>query len=187
MTDSIATAIQRPGAAPAFLTALGVFVALLIQGFLGSIFTTLAVVADAAIDGEFFGRLWAGQLSASLSGPLPIAIGVFLCFWQVAPIAPPLRLAHVVTRALLAALVGAFLLFLLALGYWVSLVALGALGVPVHDAFAPLGETVGAILFRSLGALVAVIPLVVLGAVLLWGWLQRHPADYRVSGTLDEV
>src|SRR5487761_2419954 len=53
-------------------------------------------------------QIWASQLVDSLTGPLPFAVGVFLCFWQLAPIAPVLRLAHVVTRSILAALLGGF-------------------------------------------------------------------------------
>jgi hypothetical protein len=187
MTEQLAAAISRPGSTPAFLTATGVFAALIVQGFLGSIFGSLAVLADTSIDDDLFGQLWSAQLAASLSGPLPIAIGVFLCFWQIAPIAPRLRLAHVVTRALLAALAGGFLLFLIALGYWAIVQLLGGFGQDVASWVAPLGDTVPAILFRSLTALVSVVPLVVLGAILLWGWLQRHPAPYEVRGTLDEV
>jgi hypothetical protein len=116
-----------------------------------------------------------------------VAIGVFLCFWQVAPIAPQLRLAHVVTQELLAALAGAALLFAFAVGYWSVVQLFGDVGFRVGDWIAPLGPSALAILFRALSTLIAVVSLVVLGAVLLSGWLQRHPLGYQVRGTLDEV
>ena len=191
MTErDLAKAIQRPGALPALLTALGILVALIVLGFLGATFSSLSVLAENRIDDDFFGQIWAAQLAAALAGPAPIAIGVFLCFWQIAPIAPNLRLAHVVTRALLAALAGALLLFVLGVALSLFLWVLALTGVVdgggLYDVmpvpFSPIG-----LLFRSLATLVGVVPLVVLGAVLLWGWLQRHPPKQRVTGTLDEV
>ena len=147
----LAKALRRPGALPPFLTALGIFVALVVLGFLGATLSALSTTVQADIPAEFFLQLWAAQLVGGLAGPLPIALGAFVCFWQIAPIAPNLRLAHVVTRAVLAGLAGTLLLF------------------------------------RSLATFLQVLPVLVLGAVLLWGWLQRHPPTQRVAGTLDEV
>jgi len=186
----IAKALQRPGALPAFLTALGILAALIVQGFLTATFVSLSVIADSSLDSDFFGQLWAGQLVGSLAGPVPITIGLFLCFWQVAPIAANLRLAHVVTRALLAATAGMALLFVLGLIYLFVLWLLslgGAFDGGGLERVAPIGPSVLGVLFRSLGVLVGVIPVVVLGAVLLWGWLQRHPLKQAVKGTIDEV
>ena len=191
MTESdIAKALRRPGALPALVTALGVLVALVVLGFLGATFSSLSVLAENDIDAEFFGQIWAGQLAGALSGPVPIAIGVFLCFWQIAPIAANLRLAHVVTRSLLAAAAGALLLFVLGLAFTLFLWFFGMLGVfdggGLYDLMPVPASPIG-LLFRTLSVLVGVVPLVVLGGVLLWGWLQRHPPKQRVTGTLDEV
>ena len=49
MSQTITKAMARPGVVPAFLTALGVFVALLVIGFLQALFSTLSVVATASI------------------------------------------------------------------------------------------------------------------------------------------
>ncbi len=121
---------------------------------------------------------------------MPISIGVFLCFWQIAPIAANLRLAHVVTRALLAATAGTVLLFVFGLVYLFVLWLLATAGAFDGGGLfevTPVGPSVLGVLFRSLGVLIGVIPVVVLGAVLLWGWLQRHPPTKAVKGTLDEV
>ena len=186
----LAKALQRPGALPPFLTALGIFVALVVLGFLGATLNALSTTVQADIPAEFFLQLWAAQLVGGLAGPLPIALGAFVCFWQIAPIAPNLRLAHVVTRAVLAGLAGTLLLFLLGLlfGFLLWVLALGGL-VDRGDFFGSAGPAVGILplLFQSLATFLQVLPVLVLGAVLLWGWLRRHPPTQRVAGTLDEV
>jgi len=186
----LAKALQRPGALPPFLTSLGIFVVLVVLGFLGATLNALSTTVQADIPAEFFLQLWAAQLVGGLAGPLPIALGAFVCFWQIAPIAPNLRLAHVVTRAVLAGLAGTLLLFLLGLlfGFLLWVLALGGL-VDRGDFFGSAGPAVGILplLFRSLATFLQVLPVLVLGAVLLWGWLQRHPPTQRVAGTLDEV
>lgn len=190
MSDHLARALRRPGVLPALLAALGILAALVVLGFLQATFTALSVVVQGPLGSEFFGEIWASQLAAALAGPVPIAIGVFLCFWQIAPIAPGLRLAHVVTRAVLAALAGALLLFVLGLlfGFLLWLLSLaGAFDGGGLSGVLPLTASPLVLLFRSLGVLVSVLPVVVLGAVLLWGWLQRHPPKQRLRGTLDEV
>jgi hypothetical protein len=176
----IAKALQRPGALPALLTAAGILGFLLAQGFLVSLFAALNHVGQTG-SADTVGVLWARQLGQALAGRVPIAFGVFIAFWQIAPIAPVLRLAHVVTRALLAATIGAVLLWLL------SFLWFGLLSVTLGGGFFGLGELALGLLFSSLSTLVTLIPVVVLGAVLLWGWLQRHPPKQAVKGTLDEV
>ncbi|MEO8529500.1 MAG: hypothetical protein ABI435_10530 [Pseudolysinimonas sp.] len=188
MTEQdVARVLTRRGALPALMTAIGILVALIVLGFLGATFSSLAVIADPVVDGSFFGAIWSGQLVGSLAGPLPIALGAFLCFWQIAPIAASLRLGHVVTRAVLAATAGALLLFVVTLAFTLILWAIGLVGsaTGLHATSTPTSPAVLA--FRALSVLVSVLPVVVLGAILLWGWLQRHPLDYKVSGTLDEV
>jgi hypothetical protein len=176
----IAKALQRPGALPALLTAVGILGFLLVQGFLVSLFAALNLTGQTG-SADTVGVLWARQLGESLAGPVPIALGVFVTFWQIAPIAPGLRLAHVVTRALLAATIGAVLLWLASF-IWFALLAV-TLGSGVFG----LGALALSLLWSSLSTLVTVIPVVVLGAVLLWGWLQRHPPKRAVTGTVDEV
>ncbi|WP_395638516.1 hypothetical protein [Pseudolysinimonas sp.] len=186
----VARALQRPGALPPFLTSLGIFVALVVLGFLGATLSALSVTTRADYPAEFFLQIWASQLVWGLAGPLPIALGAFVCFWQIAPIAPNLRLAHVVTRAVLAGLAGTLLLFLLGLLFGVLLwvLSLGGL-LRAGEIFGSGGGGIGVLplLFQSLATFLQVLPVLVLGAVLLWGWLQRHPPTKRLAGTLDEV
>lgn len=177
MSGDLARALRRPGVGPALVTALGILVALVVLGFLTATLGALSTTVQADLGPAFFAAIWGSQLGWALAGPLPIAAGVFVCFWQVAPIAPTLRLAHVVTRALLAGLAGVLLLFVL--GLLVSFVA----GLLVGEPAVPVLP----VLFQSLATFVQVLPVLVLGAVLLWGWLQRHPPKVRVRGTLDEV
>jgi hypothetical protein len=191
MSDrDLAKALQRPGALPPFLTALGIFVALVVLGFLGATLSALSTTVQADVPAEFFLQIWAAQLVWGLAGPLPIALGAFVCFWQIAPIAPNLRLAHVVTRALLAGLAGTLLLFLLGLLFGFLLWVLSLAGIADSGDFFGRGGPGGGILqllFQSLATFLQVLPVLVLGAVLLWGWLQRHPPKQRLAGTLDEV
>jgi hypothetical protein len=191
MTErDLAKAIQRPGALPPFLTALGIFAALVVLGFLSATLSALSTTVQADVPPEFFAQIWVAQLGWALAGPLPIALGAFLCFWQIAPIAPNLRLAHVVTRAVLAGLAGTLLLFVLGLlfGFLLWLLSLG--GIVDRGDFLGGGgaaDVLLPVLFQSLATLVQVLPVLVLGAVLLWGWLQRHPPKRVPRGTLDEV
>lgn len=190
MSQDLARALQRPGALPPFLTALGIFVALIVLGFLGATLSALSTTVVADYPPEFFGAIWASQLVWGLAGPLPIALGAFLCFWQIAPIAANLRLAHVVTRAVLAGLAGTLLLFVLGLAFGFLLWMLSLAGILREgEFFGSGGAGVGVLplLFQSLATFLQVLPVLVLGAVLLWGWLQRHPQKVVAPGTLDEV
>ena len=188
MTETVTKAMKRPGAVPAALTGLGVLAALLAINFVQGLFSALGLAATATIDQSYLGAIWFGQLAGSLTGPLPFAIGYFLCLWQVAPIAPKLRLAHVVTRALLACLLGAPVIWIVA---WVMQLVVDV------SSFAPEfqgGIVMGKLapdallaLFHALAITAGYVPVGVLAAILLWGWLQRHPLDKPVHGTLDEV
>lgn len=185
----IAKVLRRPGVRPALITAAGIFAALIVIGALSSTLGSLGLLVSGYSDGSDFGILWAAQLAGSVTGPLPIAIGVFLCFWQIAPIAANLRLAHVVTRSLLAALVGGLVLFVLTVAYLLLLwlftaTTLFGTGDPLVGS---LPGPIGMVFFQSLATVVTEVPVVVLGGILLWGWLQRHPRDHPVKGTLDEV
>ena len=188
MSETITKAMKRPGVLPAFVAGLGVFVALLAIGLLQALFSTLAVIATASIAQDYLGQIWFGQFLNSLTGPLPFAIGVFLCLWQVAPIAPALRLAHVVTRSILAALLGGAVMWIV---LWIAQVIADVSSfAPEFQgaiAFGKLGPDALQALFRALAVTAGYLPIAVLAGILLWGWLQRHPLATPVHGTLDEV
>jgi hypothetical protein len=182
----VAKALQRPGALPALLTSLGVFGFLLVQNVAYRLIRSgRDAFYDNQLPGPDFGSIWATELALALGIPLVFAIGVFLCLWQVAPIAANLRLAHVVTRAALAAALGAACVWVLR--FLVGLVYVATTPELRRDVAESLGGVTFDAFMDSLGNLVGLLPLVVLGAVFLWGWLQRHPPKQRLAGTLDEV
>ncbi|CAN5522817.1 hypothetical protein BH10ACT6_BH10ACT6_01880 [soil metagenome] len=187
MSESITKAITRPGLVPAFSAGLGVFLLLLAIASLQSLFTTLSVISGTTAAGDYAGQILVTQLLASGAGPLPFSIGVFLSFWQLAPIAPTLRLAHVVTRSLLAGLIGGLLLWaVFVVAQLIADIVAPSTGGTVH-AFDTFGPDLLTALLRAMAALVGYLPSVALAAILLWGWLQRHPHEKRVHGMLDEV
>lgn len=187
MSESISKAITRPGMVPAFFAGLGVFLLLLAIAVLQSLFSTLSVVSGTTAASDFAGQILTTQLLATGAGPLPFALGVFLSFWQLAPIAPKLRLAHVVTRSLLASLVGGVLLWVVfVVAQLIADIVAPGPGGTVH-ALDGLGPDALTALLRSLALIIGYLPSVALSGILLWGWLQRHPHAKRVHGMLDEV
>jgi hypothetical protein len=188
MTETLTKAIKRPGAVPAFLAGLGVFATLLLIGFVRTLLSTAYAVTAASAGADYVGAIWSQRLQESLSGLLPFAAGVFLCFWQIAPIAPVLRLAHVVTRSLLAAVVGAAVMWLAYMVVEVVVeVANTPFATPAVEVIQRLGPDALQALFRALAVTAGYLPVAALAGILLWGWLQRHPLDRPVHGALDEV
>lgn len=188
MSETITKAMKRPGVVPAAIAGLGVFGVLLAIGFVQAVLATLSAVAWSSIAGDYLGQIWSDQLLSSLTGRLPFAVGVALCLWQVAPIAPTLRLAHVVTRSILAALFGGAVVWLaLVTPQIIVEVASTPFQTPAGDVLGKLGLDALQDLFRALALTAGYMPVAVLAAILLWGWLQRHPLDTPVHGTLDEV
>jgi hypothetical protein len=188
--DVAVTALTRPGVGSALLAALGVYLVLVLQ----SVLSTIAfVVTDTAYGQDpmsYLALIVPASLPTTLGAPLPFAIGVWLAFWQLAPVAPQLRMAHVVTRALLAAVVGAAATLLL--GFLVGVIANLAgtspalltdgsrIAANLADAFRPA-------LSAGLGILIQGLVVVPLAALLLWGRLQTHPPTTAPAGALDEV
>ncbi len=181
-------AAARPGLVPAFLTAAGVFVVLVVIGLVQALLSTLSLVVSASAGQGFVGSLWTAQLVNSLTGPLPFAVGAFLSFWLVAPIAPVLRFAHVVTRSILAALLGGAVMWIVFLvGQVVVDISDAPFSFHASDVFGRLGPDALEAVFRALAVVAGYLPLAVLAAILLWGWRQRHPLGEPAGGTLDEV
>lgn len=182
----VAKALQRPGALPAFLTALGVFAFLLAQNVAGRLIRSARnAFYGADFPNSDLASIWGSEFALALGVPLFFSIGVFLCLWQVAPVAGGLRLAHVVTRAALAATVGAVCAWIYR--FFGGLILVATTPELRFDPAENLGGVAFDALMDSLGTLVSLLPLVVLGAVFLWGWLQRHPPKAAPRGTLDEV
>lgn len=190
--DIAVTALTRPGVGSALLAGLGVYVVLVLQSILG---TVVFVVTDRSYGqdpGAYLSLILGNSLPITAGGPLPFAIGVFLSFWQIAPVAPQLRMAHVVTRALLAAVIGAVATAVLG---FIAAVVLNVVGT---DPALVLNGGAGTIATNLVQAAHSVLPgalnilidglvVVPLAALLLWGRLQTHPPRTAPAGALDEV
>jgi hypothetical protein len=187
--DVAATALTRPGVGLALLAALGVYLVLALRTVLSTIAYLVTSSSDPA---TYLTLVGPASFALAFGPPLPFAIGVFLSFWQLAPVAPQLRMAHVVTRALLAAVVGA--LATLVLGFLVALVInLSEASGPIlaGSDFASIGRSVldaaRSVLPGALSILIDGLVVVPLAALLLWGRLQVHPPKTAPAGALDEV
>ena len=185
--DVAVTALTRPGVGSALLAGLGVYLVLVLQGLL----STIAFVITS-YDLGYLGAVIPASLPVTLGGPLPFAVGVFLAFWQIAPVAPQLRMAHVVTRALLAAVIGAaaagILSFVVAVLVNLAATDPGLVAGGAADAIGRnLAEAAKSVLPAFFTILIQGLVVVPLAALLLWGWLQSHPPKKTPAGALDDV
>jgi hypothetical protein len=121
-----------------------------------------------------------------LTVSVPFGVGVLLGFWFIAPVAAELRLAHVITRSLLAAVAGAILVFL------TTTVVEGVATVQAlieQGALSRLGDdtvrTLGVALAIAAQGFVSATPLVILAGILLWNWVERHPSRHPIAGIVD--
>ena len=179
--------LRRRGVLVALVTATAFLLAALVQRALLSGLSLLGIAPFPGA-GDYLPIVLADAWNTSLTGVIPFAAGVFLSLWQIAPIAAELRLAHVVTRVLLAAAAGA--LAVIAVGVVVVLVAaalrLGQDGSAAAAAqFAELGRDGLGILLRSATTFVGVLPTLVLAGVLEWTWLMSREHSFPVEGMLD--
>jgi hypothetical protein len=190
--DVAVTALTRPGVGSALLAALGVYLVLAARSILGTVGFVLTDTAYGQDPGAYLSLILPATLPTALGASLPFAIGVFIAFWQIAPVSPQLRMAHVVTRSLLAALIAAGAT--LVIGFVVAVVlnvtqtdpGLVLNGGP--DAFARnLLDAVRSVLPGALNILLDGLVVVPLAALLLWGWQQSHPPKTAPKGALDEV
>ncbi len=192
MSESMRRALRRRGALQALLVAAGVFAALLAQGVALGFIGSLSLVGLPGQTGDSLVYLWTGQLQGSVFGTLPLSIGVFFALWQLAPIVPELRLAHVLTRGALATAIGMLLIIAVVVIWEVAGALMGA--TFFANSFPDLASAFRgawiAILQGVTGAFrtfVLDVPIVLLAVVLLWGWQQRHPPRHELGGALDDV
>ncbi len=190
--DVAVTALTRPGVGSALLAALGVYLVLAARSILGTIAFVVTDTAYSQDAGAYLGLFLRGSLPTAFGASLPFAIGVFIAFWQLAPVSPQLRMAHVVTRALLAAVIGAVATLLI--GFVVAVVVdltragPGLVMSSGADAFAAsLLDALRSVLPGTLSILIDGLVVVPLAALLLWGWLQSHPPATAPRGALDDV
>jgi hypothetical protein len=176
----------RRGALAALTTTLAVIVALLL---LPPLRVLVAGLASLRVSPQTAFAPVPGDL---LLHVLPFGVGVFLSLWILAPVAAELSLGFVVTRSVLAAVVGAIVLFLTTICLGIpGLVAPGSVfwlradGISLD--FVPVGRTILQSLTFSLLFFVDGVAIVVLGAIFQWNWLKRHPPAFGVAGLIDEV
>jgi len=190
--DVAVTALTRPGVGSALLAALGVYLVLVLQSVLSTVAFVVTDVAYGQDALSYLTLIVPASLPVTLGAPVPFAIGVWLAFWQIAPVAPQLRMAHVVTRALLAAVVGALATFIIGalIGIVVNIAetdpALMA-GVDFSRIGANIFDGLRSALSPALSILIQGLVVVPLAALLLWGRLQTHPPKTAPAGALDEV
>jgi hypothetical protein len=184
ITPALRRALRRRGVLTAAIVAGGIFALVLVQTALRSVASYLSSAGNGYESGP-----GAYALSAAYSvvlAYLPFAIGIFLSFWQLAPITGGLRLAHVVTRSLLASLMGGVLLYAGYIGStvvaWADQESLSGIYDLENLVIQP-----AALAWSAFGAVISLLPIVALGAILSWGWQQRHPLDDEPRGALDDV
>lgn len=179
------TALRRRGVLVALVTATAFLLAALVQR---ALLTGISLIGVAAypVAGDYVLIVLADAWNTSLTGVIPFAVGAFLSLWQIAPVAAELRLAHVVTRVLLAGAAGA--VAVIAVGV-VIVLATAALRIAEGglDAarLAQLGTDGLGVLQLSVSTFVGVLPLLVLAGVLQWGWLMNRERSFPVEGMLD--
>lgn len=170
----------------------GVFAALVAQFVLLGFVATLTNVGIGPVDPTAIGYVWAGQAQGIAFTALPLAAGVFLSFWLLAPITADLGLGALALRSVLATAVGALLVIAV-----VVLVAFASSigGVRFFgDSFPDLGYAARSAWFAVVagvgGALRAVVidlPIVVLAAALLRMRRQRRPRSEPRDAAVGEV
>jgi hypothetical protein len=131
---------------------------------------------------------WQEGLVGILDTALPLAVGAFLVFWRFLPIRGDLSLAQVIGRGAVAVAAGAVLVgavqVAIELAESSALPADGSSGL--YD-LTPINIQPIYVVLSALSLAVVHLPLVVLAAVLLWGWLRRNRLTASVSGVVDEV
>ena len=168
---SVKRMLRTRGALAAAVTALTVGLVL-----------ALARVLITLIELEPFAGVWFGLLT----GILPFTVGYFIGLWVVAPITEQLRVGHVITRSILATGIGATLWFVV-LGLTGVVGAIAASSDVLGIAASPglIGAQLGYALQEALVALIALLPIGVLGGVLQWVWRTAHPAEHHIEGLID--
>jgi hypothetical protein len=185
MTTLAHRVVRQHGFLVALASGLVVLAVSLVQNVLNALIGQLAFVGSSGVPAWQWWGSYAGQFATVA---VPLAVGVVLGFWFIAPIGPDLHVAHVITRSLLATAVGAVLVFLtVLLASATPLVTSGLMGQ------IRLGQIAGEQFLQSLGIalttagsqFLAVAPLVILVGVLQRMWLERHPSEHEVIGIID--
>jgi hypothetical protein len=185
MTALAHRVVRQHGFLVALASGLVVLAVSLVQNVLNAVITQLTFLGSSDVPAW---QWWAGYATQFATSAVPLAIGVFLSVWFIAPIGPDLHIAHVITRSVLAAAVGGALVFVVSVvtnGF--SLVTNGLMGqirIPVVEGDQFL-QALGFSASIAGGQFVMVTPLVILVGVLLRMWLERHPSEHEIVGIVD--
>ena len=177
--------VRQHGFLVALASGLVVLAVSLVQNVLNALIGQLSFLGTSEAPAW---QWWAGYATQFSSIAVPLALGVVLSFWFIAPIGPDLHIAHVITRAALGAVVGSVLVFLVNLATTgISLVTNGLMGQIrlTADAGDKFLQALGFSAAIAGGQLVTIAPLVILVGVLLRMWLARHPSEYEIMGIVD--
>jgi len=167
--------------------------AIVLQQLLLTLLTTLPTLGLDAAGSAIVEDIWIQAAHFALGGVLPFVGGTFVSLWLIAPIAPELRLAHAITRSILAAAVGAVVVVIVT--FVMALATAWGLGLPISaysfpsvtwSGHSPLDGLVRSIQ-AAVAAFVGWLPHTVLVGLALWTWLDRHPTRHAVRGLIDEV
>ncbi len=170
MSDLHEQPSRRPQTGPVLVTALGVLAILAIQQLLGRLVDFLGAEATADVVGSVALSL-AQQIGLA---DLPFALGALLVLRLVAPVAPTTRIGSAIVRGLLAAIGGGIVVLIVELVVAFLVQHGGEMEVP-H------------LIAGAVGTIVQRAPIVVLAAVLLWIWLQRHPLPGVLRSAFEEL
>jgi hypothetical protein len=194
MSETVAKLAARKGRVPALVAALAVAAWLLLNDLVHTLidigwYVSYAVESDSS---QSVSNSWLGFGLAAL-GIIPVALGIFVSLWAIAPVSHELELRFVLTRAALAALAGSILAAIVDIVF--SLFS--AIHLPQYwfsNTFSAGGFEGGMFLNSVIGSLIGIVtgtiglfPLVGLVVVLLWLWLRDHPREYEISGLIDEL
>lgn len=185
MTTLAHRVVRQHGFLVALASGLVVLAVLLLQSVLSAVIAQLSFLGSSEVPAW---QWWAGYATQFVSVAVPLAIGVLLSFWFIAPIGPDLHIIHAITRAVLAAGVGSALVFVVNLattGF--SIVTNGLMGqirIPA-DAGENFLRALGFSIATAGQLFLSVAPLVILVGVLLRIWLERHPSEHEIVGIVD--
>ncbi|MHC5795865.1 hypothetical protein ACVXZ4_06865 [Lacisediminihabitans sp. FW035] len=185
MTTLARRVVRQHGFLVALASGLVVLAVSLVQNVLNALIGQLSFLGSGDVPAW---QWWASYATQFATAAVPLAVGVVLGFWFIAPIGPDLHVVHVFTRSLLATAVGAVLVFLTVLVTSATVLFTNGMMGQIR-----LGQIAGERLLQSLGIslatagqqFLAVAPLVVLVGVLLRMWLERHPSEHEIVGIVD--
>jgi hypothetical protein len=176
----------RGGARVAALAAGGIAVVMVAQQMVQTVTSALGGLAYGGLTAGYYGPNGIADVFVPFFGALglsiiPVAIGAFVSFWLVGPIAAGLRLATVLLRSVIAAAVASFAVLVASLA-WSVVFALATAGPLTGNSFPRLDVDASGLSFignlqNALWTFGSLAPLVVLAGVLVWLRVSRHPAD----------